>query len=179
MSFTPPVFYRRIFGKVAEKFRPDAIVVQCGADCLSKDPLGGFNLTLRAPNRCLETILTHYNAAGTGSRTLAPAVLVLGGGGYDNVNAARLWTTLTHTALRCCHLSPRLNENVIVSQLDQEVSQAGKNICAVDLPEDIPDEDPFFLLYGPSYDLQVSKGNIRNTNTTQSISQVVKGALCE
>ena len=33
--------------KVVEKFQPDAIVMQCGADSIAGDPIGKFNLTLK------------------------------------------------------------------------------------------------------------------------------------
>ena len=59
-------------------YHPDAIVVQCGADSLSLDPLGGFNLSINGLGLCLEKIL--------GSNLPS---LFLGGGGYNRANAAR------------------------------------------------------------------------------------------
>ena len=32
-----------LFSEITYAFKPDAIVVQCGADCLSNDPLGIFS----------------------------------------------------------------------------------------------------------------------------------------
>ena len=65
-------------------FKPNAIVVQCGADCLATDPLGGFSLTPRAIARCISKII----------KLLLPT-LILGGGGYNLANASRFWTYLT------------------------------------------------------------------------------------
>ena len=38
--------FRPIIGKIMEKFQPGAVVLQCGADSLSGDRLGSFNLSL-------------------------------------------------------------------------------------------------------------------------------------
>jgi histone deacetylase 1/2 len=38
--------FKPIMGKVMEMFRPDAVVLQCGADSLSRDRLGCFNLSI-------------------------------------------------------------------------------------------------------------------------------------
>lgn len=39
--------FKKIMSRVMETFRPDAIVMQCGADSLSLDKLGGFNLSIK------------------------------------------------------------------------------------------------------------------------------------
>ena len=39
-----------------EKFRPGAIVLQCGADSLSGDRLGCFNLSLRGHGDCVSYV---------------------------------------------------------------------------------------------------------------------------
>ena len=39
--------FKPIIDKVIESFRPSAIVLQCGADSLTGDRLGCFNLTLK------------------------------------------------------------------------------------------------------------------------------------
>ena len=50
------------------------MVVQCGADCLSNDPLGGFNLSPIGIGNCVKKIL---------SKNIP--TLFLGGGGYNKV----------------------------------------------------------------------------------------------
>jgi len=62
-------------------FRPDAIVLQCGADAVTEDPLSRLCLSNR-PHRAIALAL----------RALAPRLLVLGGGGYNPWSAGRLWT---------------------------------------------------------------------------------------
>ncbi len=59
-------------------------MVQCGADCLANDPLGGFNLSPRGIAHCINKVIK-----------LNKPTLILGGGGYNLANAARLWTYLT------------------------------------------------------------------------------------
>lgn len=46
-----------MFQCVGENFCADVIVVQCGCDCLSGDPLGNFNLTEKSLTHCVKTIL--------------------------------------------------------------------------------------------------------------------------
>jgi acetoin utilization deacetylase AcuC-like enzyme len=40
-------------------FKAEAIVVQCGADCLTGDPLGNSNLTEIALGECIKDILKY------------------------------------------------------------------------------------------------------------------------
>ena len=62
---------------------PDAVVLQCGADCVREDPLSGLDWTNGA-----------YLHALSGLMPLAPRLLLLGGGGYNPYGTARLWTAL-------------------------------------------------------------------------------------
>ena len=61
--------------------RPQAIVLQCGADAVAEDPLSRLSLS----NTC------HWRAVQA-LRDLCPRLLVLGGGGYNPWSVARLWT---------------------------------------------------------------------------------------
>ena len=67
----------------AARFAPQAIVVTCGADALAGDPLARMALT----NVAL------WNAAAS-LAALAPAAVVLGGGGYNPWTLARYWAGL-------------------------------------------------------------------------------------
>lgn len=64
-------------------FRPDAIVLQCGADALREDPLSRLALSNRA-----------HVAAALALRALSPRLIVLGGGGYNPWTVARCWTAV-------------------------------------------------------------------------------------
>ena len=62
-------------------FRPDAVVLQCGADAVEEDPLSRLALSNNA----------HWAVVAAMMR-LAPRLLVLGGGGYNPWSVGRLWT---------------------------------------------------------------------------------------
>ncbi|PRY83393.1 acetoin utilization protein AcuC [Donghicola tyrosinivorans] len=70
---------RLILPAVAQ-FRPDAIVMQCGADAVVEDPLSRLALSNNA----------HWNIVAA-LRPMAPRYLVLGGGGYNPWSVGRLW----------------------------------------------------------------------------------------
>lgn len=77
-----------VMSKVMEIYQPNAIVLQCGADSLTGDRLGCFNLTLKGHGKCVE-FMKSYNLP----------LLLLGGGGYTIRNVARAWTYETAIAL--------------------------------------------------------------------------------
>ena len=76
------VLHRLILPRVAG-FAPQALVVQCGADSLTEDPLSRLCLSNRA-----------YLEALAALRPLSPRLLVLGGGGYNPWSVGRLWTAI-------------------------------------------------------------------------------------
>lgn len=63
-----------------QAFRPAAVILQCGADAVSEDPLSRLALSNNA----------HWRAVAA-LRDMAPRLLVLGGGGYNPWTVARLW----------------------------------------------------------------------------------------
>jgi histone deacetylase 1/2 len=80
--------FEPIIGKVMETYIPSVVVLQCGADSLSGDRLGCFNLTLKGHSHCVDFV-----------KTFNVPVLLLGGGGYTIKNVARCWTYETARAL--------------------------------------------------------------------------------
>jgi histone deacetylase 1/2 len=76
--------YASIFKPVVEKvmahFQPGAVVLCCGADSLSGDRVGCWNLSIRGHAQCLE-LMKSFNVP----------LLVLGGGGYTIRNVSRCW----------------------------------------------------------------------------------------
>jgi len=62
-------------------FRPDAIVLLCGADGVEEDPLSHMALSNNAQWDVLRGLMG-----------MAPRLLVLGGGGYNPWSVGRLWT---------------------------------------------------------------------------------------
>ncbi|ESK86297.1 histone deacetylase rpd3 [Moniliophthora roreri MCA 2997] len=80
--------FEPIMAKIIEVYRPSAIVLQCGADSLSGDKLGCFNVTMEGHAHCVQFI-RQYNIP----------LILLGGGGYTVKNVARVWTYETACAL--------------------------------------------------------------------------------
>ncbi|KAL3839137.1 hypothetical protein ACJIZ3_023728 [Penstemon smallii] len=72
--------FKPIMSKVMEVYRPGAIVLQCGADSLSGDRLGFFNLSVKGHAECVRFM-----------RSFNVPLLLLGGGGYTLRNVARCW----------------------------------------------------------------------------------------
>ncbi len=80
--------FKPVMERVMDMYRPTAIVLQCGADSLTGDRLGCFNLTLEGHARCVE-YMKSFNVP----------MLVLGGGGYTVRNVSRCWTYETSVLL--------------------------------------------------------------------------------
>lgn len=68
-------------------FKPDAIVLQCGADAVTEDPLSRLALSNNAHWAVLSGLIALQ----------APRLLVLGGGGYNPWSVGRLWTGIWAT----------------------------------------------------------------------------------
>jgi histone deacetylase 1/2 len=63
--------FKKIMRTIMDSYRPDAIVIQCGADSLSKDKLGHLNLSIKGHAEAINFM------KGFGMPTI-----LLGGGGY-------------------------------------------------------------------------------------------------
>ncbi len=101
--------FKPIMSKVMEVYQPGAVVLQCGADSLSGDRLGCFNLSVKGHAECVRFM-----------RSFNVPLLLVGGGGYTIRNVARCWCYevgfLCHPSLslemacllcflgECCHL---------------------------------------------------------------------------
>ncbi|ESK87524.1 histone deacetylase 1 [Moniliophthora roreri MCA 2997] len=80
--------FNPVMEKILEVFRPSAVVLQCGADSLAGDKLGGLNLSMQGHARCVQYF-----------RDKALPLILLGGGGYTVKNVAKAWTYETACAL--------------------------------------------------------------------------------
>lgn len=87
----------QVMSHIIEWFRPGAIILQCGADSLSGDKLGVFNLSMEGHAACVQFI-----------RSFNIPTIILGGGGYTTKNVARAWTYETACALGIEHDIPRM-----------------------------------------------------------------------
>jgi histone deacetylase 1/2 len=73
---------------VVDWYRPEVIVLQSGADSLSGDRLGRFNLSMKGHGNCVEFV-----------KKLGLPLLLLGGGGYTIRNVCRTWAYETSVAI--------------------------------------------------------------------------------
>jgi len=80
--------FRPVIQKVMEFYQPSAVVLQCGADSLTGDRLGCFNLTVKGHGDCVKFV-----------KSFGLPMLVLGGGGYNIRNVSRCWTYETSVLL--------------------------------------------------------------------------------
>eukprot|EP00808_Paulinella_micropora_P011474 g42088.t1 len=80
--------FKPVMQKIMDTYRPGAVVLQCGADSITGDRLGCFNLTLKGHGECVKFI-----------KSFGLPMLVLGGGGYNIRNVARCWTYETSLLL--------------------------------------------------------------------------------
>jgi histone deacetylase 1/2 len=91
-GITDEAYFEELFQPVLEKimtvFQPGAVVLQCGADSLTGDRLGCFNLTLKGHAACVRYV-----------KSFGVPTLVLGGGGYTIRNVARCWAYETAVLL--------------------------------------------------------------------------------
>lgn len=126
--------------------QPDAIILQCGVDGICGDPLGGFNLTNASFIQCTTHVLS-----------LNKPTLILGGGGYNPANAARVWADVLET---CIH--SRLEENERPTPSHAYASR------------DIPLTDDFFERYGPSFSRDISSQHLKDENTPQELRDLLQ-----
>ena len=99
-------------------FAPDAIVLQCGADAVTEDPLSRLTLS----NNAHWAVLRGLMALG------APRLLVLGGGGYNPWSVGRLWTGIWAT-LNGHEIPERVppEAEAVLRALTWEKASAGRN----------------------------------------------------
>ena len=76
-----------------ERFEPEFIILQCGADSIEGDPLTHLRLTPRAHARAASEL------AALAERLDHGRVLALGGGGYDRANLASAWNSVVESLL--------------------------------------------------------------------------------
>jgi len=156
--------------KVMETYQPSAVVLQCGADSLTGDRLGCFNLTLKGINfgifatvvsrRCYCSCLNfkdfkncltlnwqffllflgHSKCVEFVKKYNLP-LLLLGGGGYTIRNVARCWTLETAVAL------------------------------GTEIANELPYND-YFEYFGPDFKLNISPSNMANQNTPEYLDKI-------
>ncbi|KAJ3158219.1 Histone deacetylase 8 [Irineochytrium annulatum] len=155
-----------------ERYAPDAVVVQCGADGLATDTLcgagaAGWNLDTRATGEALRCVWE----AVMGSGRMVPT-LVLGGGGYNAVDTARAWCQATRVLCEGL-FADGVNNAMLVGPESGVKTTVDVNVCV-----DIPEHD-LFPLYGPDFSLYVGAKNCTDENTEEFVAGVVERSLAK
>ncbi|GFR45185.1 hypothetical protein Agub_g6573 [Astrephomene gubernaculifera] len=98
--------YKAVVKTAFERFKPQAVVLQCGCDSVAGDKLGRFNLSIRGHSRCVELVRDlcrtggcEGGGAGRGGANWRIPLLVTGGGGYTPPLVARCWALETAVLL--------------------------------------------------------------------------------
>nr|XP_020467150.1 histone deacetylase 2 isoform X1 [Monopterus albus] len=136
--------FKPVMARVMEMYQPSAVVLQCGADSLSGDRLGCFNVTIRGHAKCVEYI-----------KSFNLPLLMLGGGGYTIRNVARCWTYETAVALD--------------TDIPDEDSSVSQSPCARGW--ELPYND-YFEYFGPDFKLHISPSNMTNQNTQEYMDKI-------
>eukprot|EP01064_Diplonema_japonicum_P016767 TRINITY_DN2479_c0_g2_i1.p1 TRINITY_DN2479_c0_g2~~TRINITY_DN2479_c0_g2_i1.p1 ORF type:complete len:440 (+),score=67.12 TRINITY_DN2479_c0_g2_i1:46-1320(+) len=162
--------FRRIAEGVKMCFKPDAVVVVCGADCLQGDPVGELNLSVPCMLQCMSYV-----------RNWNLPTLLLGGGGYDDLLTARYWTALVDLMKQ-----PGSNSGLFdpfdssapvpTSSEVRCLGEAHLTLPRIIPPDDIPDHvyvkfDPFTVLPPPPV---VKRENL---NTADGLRYLIHVAL--
>ncbi|EKD11890.1 hypothetical protein LZ554_002367 [Drepanopeziza brunnea f. sp. 'monogermtubi'] len=82
--------FKTVVQECMDRFQPEAIVLQCGADSLAGDRLGRFNVQVEGHGECIKFC-----------KAKKVPLLLVGGGGYTPRNVARAWTNETSIAIEC------------------------------------------------------------------------------
>jgi histone deacetylase 1/2 len=148
--------------KVMESYQPNAVVLQCGADSLTGDRLGCFNLTLKGLSKTFDFIYREFIYLGHGKcvefmKGFNLPLLLVGGGGYTIRNVARAWTHETAIALN----QEIPNGNEIFRQFDLD------SILFLELPY-----NDYFEYYGPDFKLHISPSNMPNQNSSDYLDKI-------
>jgi acetoin utilization protein AcuC len=83
--------FRDIVPLAVRKFRPQVLLLQCGADSHANDLLAHLQITTKTYREVVRTLLDLANEVAD-SR-----LVVFGGGGYNVANVARAWTIVAST----------------------------------------------------------------------------------
>ncbi|MDJ0781570.1 MAG: acetoin utilization protein AcuC [Desulfosarcinaceae bacterium] len=124
--------FATLWPRLLEAFKPDALVMQAGADTLAADPLGKFKIStdlfLEVVAGVFHSAPRHIDQTEAG-RPAGRRLLVLGGGGYHPLSLARAWTgvwaLLSHQKLP--RSIPPMARQLLTGVLDESEAQRAED----------------------------------------------------
>jgi histone deacetylase 1/2 len=117
--------FKPVILEIMTRFRPEAVVLQCGADSLAGDRLGCFNLSIKGHGEAVR-YMKSFNVP----------LMLLGGGGYTLRNVPRCWTYETSIILdeelqnelphndHLAYFSPEFKLHLPISNMENQNSRA-------------------------------------------------------
>ncbi|KAL9256818.1 Histone deacetylase 6-like protein [Drosera capensis] len=133
-----PGLFRPIVTKDKEVYQPEAVVLHCGADLLTGDRLGCFNLPVKGHADSL-AFLRSFNVP----------LMVLSRGGYTIRNVARCWCYEGENAFIC-----RANAVLLVDSRSLILQTA---VAAGVEPDNKLPYDEYYDYFGPDYNPHINK----------------------
>ena len=87
--------FREIVPRAVKKFRPEILLMQCGADAHANDLLAHLKLTSKTYREAVLIV------DGLSHEVSDSRLILFGGGGYNFANVARTWTLISATSIGC------------------------------------------------------------------------------
>ncbi|UCS19451.1 uncharacterized protein HLK63_D01551 [Nakaseomyces glabratus] len=137
---------KRIIVPSISKHQPNVIVIQCGGDGLKGDKYSEWQLSIKGLTSTITSLIEQFNCH----------IVLLGGGGYNNLLMSRFYTYLTWSI---CH------------QYASEYSTAIDDLIQDHCYSDLYSPEQFKFWY---YDQETSGGSLKNYNTTAYIEDLIK-----
>lgn len=137
--------FQPVVRHLMEWYRPEAVLLQCGADSLAGDRLGRFNLSLKGHSDCVRFV-----------KSFGLPVIAMGGGGYTIRNVARAWTY----------------ETSILADVELDRGKHWPWRFLTVLSSDLPFND-YLEYYGPDFKLNVESNNMENQNSREYLGKIV------
>ena len=121
--------------KIIASFNPEVIFIQLGLDTLPFDPFESFNYDSQSISYVLNSFLR---------QEIQLPLLIVGGGGYNNVDVSKCWVTLL------------------------------ADMCGVQIDENIPGEYEFINEFSPDYTIKIDPSQKKDLNTKVYLDGVLQ-----
>jgi histone deacetylase 1/2 len=144
---------KQLMDRILARFRPSAVVLQCGADSLAGDRLGQYNISMEGHADCVRYF-----------RNKGIPLLVLGGGGY----------TIRYASSRLFSSTFIID---VFSHRNVARTWAYETACILNMENELDKNlpyNPYFEYFGPEYKLEVKATNQEDLNESDRYLEGIK-----